>query len=72
MISRSAPGRGIGGQKKAGDIEYRWNTVLFGDPATSLIPLEYSTEERPPRILVPREVAKSIRVYVRYYDLREQ
>ena len=70
---KTAPGRGIGGQKKAGDIEYRWNTVLFGDPANlANTPgiLNRGTTTAGSR--VPREVVKSIRVYVRYFDLREQ
>jgi len=70
---KTAPGRGIGGQKKVGDIEYRWNTVLFGDPAdlanTPGI-LNRGTTTAGSR--VPREVMKSIRIYVRYFDLREQ
>jgi prepilin-type N-terminal cleavage/methylation domain-containing protein len=70
---KTAPGRGVGGQKKAGDVEYRWNTVLFGDPAnlanTSGILNRGTTTAGS---TVPREVIKSIRVYVRYYDLREQ
>jgi len=70
---KTAPGRGIGGQKKVGDIEHRWNTVLFGDPAdlanTPGI-LNRGTTTAGSR--VPREVMKSIRIYVRYFDLREQ
>jgi prepilin-type N-terminal cleavage/methylation domain-containing protein len=70
---KTAPGRGIGGQKKAGDIEYRWNTVLLGDPANlSNTPGILNRGTTTAGSTVPREVVKSIRVYVRYYDLREQ
>ena len=72
---KTAPGRGggLGNQKKVGDIEYRWNTVLLGDPADPTNTpgiLNRGTTTAGSR--VPREVVKSIRVYVRYYDLREQ
>jgi prepilin-type N-terminal cleavage/methylation domain-containing protein len=70
---KTVPGRGIGGQKKAGDIEYRWNTVLFGDPANiANTPGILNRGASTAGSTVPREVVKSIRVYVRYYDLREQ
>jgi len=70
---KTAPGRGIGGQKKAGDIEYRGNTVLFGDPADlANTPGILNRGTTTAGSIVPREVVKSIRVYVRYYDLREQ
>ena len=70
---KTAPGRGIGGQKKAGDIEYRWNTVLFGDPANlANTPGILNRGTTTAGSVVPREVVKSIRVYVRYYDFREQ
>jgi len=70
---KTAPGRGIGGQKKAGDIEYRWNTVLFGDPANlANTPGILNRGTTTAGSTVPREVVKSIRVYVRYYDFREQ
>ena len=70
---KTAPGRGIGGQKKVGDIEYRWNTVLLGDPADlANTPGILNRGTTTAGSVVPREVVKSIRVYVRYYDLREQ
>ena len=70
---KTAPGRGIGGQKKVGDIEYRWNTVLFGDPADlGNTPGILNRGTTTNASAVPREVVKSIRVYVRYFDLREQ
>jgi prepilin-type N-terminal cleavage/methylation domain-containing protein len=70
---KSAPGRGIGAQKKVGDVEYRWNTVLFGDPADPAnTPGILNRGTTTAGSAVPREVVKSIRVYVRYYDLREQ
>ena len=70
---KTAPGRGIGGQKKVGDIEYRWNTVLFGDPTDlANTPGIINRGTTTTGSTVPREVVKSIRVYVRYFDLREQ
>jgi prepilin-type N-terminal cleavage/methylation domain-containing protein len=70
---KTAPGRGIGGQKKVGDIEYRWNTVLLGDPANlANTPGILNRGTTTAGSTVPRDVVKSIRVYVRYYDLREQ
>ena len=70
---KTAPGRGIGGQKKAGDIEYRWNTVLFGDAADlANTPGILNRGTTTVGSTVPREVVKSIRVYSRYYDLRIQ
>jgi prepilin-type N-terminal cleavage/methylation domain-containing protein len=70
---KTAPGRGVGGQKKAGDIEYRWNTVLFGDPANiANTPGILNRGTTTAGSTVPREVIKSIRIYVRYYDFREQ
>ena len=70
---KSAPGHGFGGQKKVGDIEYRWNTVLLGDPADlANTPGILNRGTTTAGSIVPREVVKSIRVYVRYYDLREQ
>lgn len=70
---KTAPGRGVGGQKKVGDIEYRWNTVLFGDPANlANTPGILNRGTTTNGSAVPREVVKAIRVYVRYYDLREQ
>jgi prepilin-type N-terminal cleavage/methylation domain-containing protein len=68
---KTAPGRGVGGQKKAGDLEYRWNTVLFGDPSGNPAGI-VSTGQTTLNSKVPPEVAKSIRVYSRYYDLRIQ
>jgi hypothetical protein len=69
----TARGRGIGGQKKAGDIEYRWNTVLFGDPADlANTPGILNRELTTAGSRVPPEATKSIRVYSRYYDLRVQ
>lgn len=70
---KTAPGRGIGAQKKVGDIEYRWNTVLFGDPADlANTPGILNRGTTTAGSIVPHEVVKSIRVYVRYYDFREQ
>jgi len=70
---KTSPGRGVGGQKKAGDIEYRWNTVLLGDPADlANTPGILNRGSTTAGSRVPPEVAKSIRVYSRYYDLRIQ
>src|SRR6266568_69920 len=70
---KTAPGRGIGGQKKVGDIEYRWNTVLFGDPLDLVnTPGIINRGTTTAGSTVPHEVVKSIRVYVRYFDFREQ
>lgn len=69
----TAKGRGVGGQKKVGDIEYRWNTVLLGDPADLVnTPGILNSGQTTAGSKVPRPVASSIRVYSRYYDLRIQ
>jgi len=70
---KTAPGRGVGGAKKAGDIEYRWNTVLVGDPTNPVnVAGIVNTGQTTANSKVPPEVAKSIRVYSRYYDLRTE
>lgn len=69
----TAPGRpgSPGGQKKAGDIEYRWNTVLLGNPADLVnTPGILNSGQTTANSKVPPEVTKSIRIYSRYYDLR--
>ena len=55
------------------DIEYRWNTVLLGDPNNlTNTPGIVNSGQTTANSKVPPEVAKSIRVYSRYYDLRIQ
>jgi hypothetical protein len=60
---KTAPGRGVGGAKKAGDLEYRWNTVLetVAQTGQTSAPSKF-----------PPPAASAIRVYCRYYDLRTQ
>ena len=60
---KTAPGRGVGGAKKAGDLEYRWNTVLENVAQTG----QTSAPSK-----FPPPAASAIRVYCRYYDLRSQ
>ncbi len=61
----TAPGRGIGGAKKAGDIEGRWNTVLQTVASTGQTSGGSGSK-------VPKPVASAIRVYSRYFDVRIQ
>jgi prepilin-type N-terminal cleavage/methylation domain-containing protein len=68
---KTAPGRGAGGAKKAGDMEYRWNTVLFGGPSGNP-PGIVNTGQTTVNSRVPPAVASAIRVYSRYFDLRAQ
>ena len=60
---KTAPGRGVGGAKKTGDLEYRWNTVLETVAQTG----QTSANSK-----FPGPAASAIRVYCRYYDLRSQ
>ena len=57
----SAHGRGIGAQKKVGDLEATWETTLQGIIATG------QTSSNTP---VPPAAASAIRVYGRYFDLK--
>ncbi len=68
----TAPGRGNGGAKKAGDIEGKWNQVLFGDPTDGDPPGIVNTGQTSsgPTSRVPPAAASAIRVYSRYFDLR--
>ncbi len=59
----TAPGRGNGGAKKAGDIEAKWNTVLQTVASTG-------QTSSGPTSKVPPAAASAIRVYSRYFDLR--
>jgi hypothetical protein len=58
---RTAPGRGIGGKKNIGDLEYSWNTSLLTDISAG----QASTGSP-----LPPAAAKAIRIYSRTFDLR--
>ena len=58
---RTAPGRGNGGQKNLGDLEYSWNTSLLTDISAG----QASTGSP-----VPPAASKAIRIYGRTFDLR--
>ena len=58
---KTAPGRGNGGQKNLGDLEYSWNTSLLTDISAGQV----STGSP-----LPPEAAKAIRIYGRTFDLR--
>ncbi len=58
---KTAPGRGVGGAKKIGDMEVQWNTVV-----QSVVSNGHTFDNSP----VPPEAAKAIRIYNRYFDLR--
>jgi hypothetical protein len=66
---RTSPGRGIGGQKNIGDLEYRWNGVLVGDPDQGA-PGVISTGQTSAGSPIPPEAAKAIRIYSKTFDLR--
>jgi hypothetical protein len=57
---KNANGRGVGGQK-IGDLEYQWKTVVESVARTG---------QTPSGLPVPREAAKAIRIYNRYFDLK--
>ena len=58
---KSAPGRGIGAQKKVGDLEANWETslksIIAGGKTSS-------------NSAVPPAAASAIRIYGRYFDLK--
>ena len=58
---KTAPGRGNGGQKNLGDLEYSWNTSLLTDISAG----QASTGSP-----VPPGASKAIRIYGRTFDLR--
>jgi hypothetical protein len=58
---KTAPGRGVGGKKNIGDLEYSWNTSLLNDISAG------QTSTGSP---LPPEAAKAIRIYSRTFDLR--
>jgi hypothetical protein len=58
---KSAHGRGVGAQKKVGDLEADWETTLQGIIAAA------KTSNNSP---VPPGAASAIRIYGRYFDLK--
>jgi hypothetical protein len=58
---KTAPGRGVGGAKKIGDMEVQWNEV---------VQTTASTGRTSNNSLVPAAAASAIRIYNRYFDLR--
>jgi hypothetical protein len=58
---KSAHGRGVGAQKKVGDLEADW-----GDALKSII----ANGKTSTNSAVPRAAASAIRVYGRYFDLK--
>ena len=58
---RTAPGRGAGGKKNIGDLEYSWNTSLLTD---------INTGQTSTGLPVPPAASKAIRIYGRTFDLR--
>jgi hypothetical protein len=58
---KSAPGRGIGAQKKVGDLEANWETSLKSIIANG----KTSTNT-----VIPPAAALAIRIYGRYFDLK--
>jgi hypothetical protein len=66
-----ARGRGFGGTKNIGDLEYRWTGVLVGDstddpPVPGIINTGQTSAGSP----VPPEAAKAIRIYSKTFSLR--
>jgi hypothetical protein len=67
----TAPGRGVGGAHRIGDLEYRWKGVLFGDASvTPALPGVVNTGLTGNGTPIPPEAVKSIRIYNRYFDLK--
>ena len=58
---KTAPGRGVGGTKKIGDMEIQWNTAV-----QTIV----STGRTSDGHVVPPAAASAIRIYNRYFDLR--
>ena len=58
---KSAPGKGLGGAKKTGDLENQWKGVIQSVVATG------QTSRGSP---VPAAAASAIRIYNRYFDMR--
>jgi hypothetical protein len=57
---KNANGRGVGGQK-IGDLEAGWNTLVQSIAQNG---------QTPSGKLIPKEAAKGIRIYNRYFDLK--
>jgi len=66
---KTAPGRGVGGQKKSGDLENYWKGVLFGDANLGLAGV-INTGQTSTGSRVPPAAVSGIRIYNRYFDLR--
>ncbi|PYK28660.1 MAG: hypothetical protein DME59_02195 [Verrucomicrobia bacterium] len=66
---RSAHGRGNGGTRNIGDLEYSWTATLVGDPTQGL-PGVINTGLTSNGTPVPPEAAKAIRIYSKTFDLR--
>jgi len=66
---RSARGRGFGGTKNIGDLEYSWYATLVGD-ANQGLPGIITTGQTSAGSPVPPEAAKAIRIYSKTFDLR--
>ncbi len=66
---KSAHGRGIGAQKKVGDLEASWEGTLFGDPANNL-PGIINTGQTGAGSPIPKAAVSAIRIYGRYFDLK--
>jgi Prokaryotic N-terminal methylation motif len=66
---RSARGRGFGGTKNIGDLEYSWYATLVGD-ANQGLPGIINTGQTSAGSPVPPEAAKAIRIYSKTFDLR--
>ena len=58
---KTAPGRGVGGAKKIGDLEVQWNTAVQSAASSSRTSDGSS---------FPPAAASGIRIYNRYFDLR--
>ncbi|SRR6266481_2732887 len=58
---KTAPGRGFGGTKNIGDLEYSWQTSLL-----NIISSGQTSSNTP----VPPEAAKAIRIYSKTFDLK--
>ena len=58
---RTAPGRGVGGAKNFGDLEYLWNQTVITETANG---------QTSAGSLLPPAAAKAIQIYSRTFDLR--
>src|SRR6266540_1935150 len=65
----TAPGRGVGGAHRIGDMEDYWKGVLFGDASQGL-PGVVNTGQTSSGSPVPPEAVKAIRIYTRYFDFK--